>query len=112
MTKTITVSTIDTTTEPRQPKRLEKKIIGGAPFDGITVREVFDCPVTSTQARGPHRGGRLGGSAPAAQGEPAAADAAVSGHGLGGVLRAIGLKAARAGQVGADLLLVHTDGSE
>jgi len=46
------------------------------------------------------------------QGEPAAADAAVSGHGLGGVLRATGLKTARAGQVGADLLLVHTDGSE
>jgi len=40
------VSTIDTTTEPRQPKRLEKKIIGRAPFDGITVRKVFDCPVT------------------------------------------------------------------
>ena len=46
------------------------------------------------------------------QGEPAAADAAVFGHGLGGVLRATGLKTARAGQVGADLLLVHTDGSE
>jgi len=46
------------------------------------------------------------------QGEPAAADAAVSGHGLGGVLRATGLKAALAGQVGADLLLVHTDGRE
>jgi len=68
MTKTITVSTIDTATEPRQPKRLEKKIIGGAPFDGIPVRKVFDCPVTSKQARGPHHGARLGGSAPAAAG--------------------------------------------
>jgi len=46
------------------------------------------------------------------QGESAAADAAVSGHGRGGVLRATGLKTALAGQVGADLLLVYADGSE
>ena len=36
----------------------------------------------------------------------------MSGYGLGGVVRAAGLKTAPVGQVGADLLLVHTDGSE